>query len=344
MLKRESTILPFGIWVSGILMIVLFETPYLMIDMAIVLATFIFINICMSIPAVSRLRIIFMTILALAVDLAFGANSTFVARFIGASFAYFVVDILLLIKYGERLRIVFLLATAPILLLYSIVAPDVETSQLPLAFTPLVGLAFATIGSKTWGRWVPFSFVLIGLFITTVVGFPNYRSFLFGKKFNTLDDRSMLTLIDRNGETLKIDDIKSKVIVLDFWFSGCGVCFKEFPAYENLAKKYRENDVFFATVFVPYQEKEEKSDTWYYAVNDYDLNHFRASDNMASNKWRIHGYPQILIFDHAKKLRYQGSLNQNTFINNPYLIIKSLLKEAPSSKKEIATNASTLQN
>ncbi len=65
---------------------------------------------------------------------------------------------------------------------------------------------------------------------------------------------------------------------------------------------------------------------------------------MASNKWRIHGYPQILIFDHAKKLRYQGSLNHNTFINNPYLIIKSLLKEAPSSKKEIATNASTLQN
>jgi peroxiredoxin len=51
-----------------------------------------------------------------------------------------------------------------------------------------------------------------------------------------------------DGRFLKADDLKGKVIVLNFWFIGCPGCMEELPRLNSLAAKYRDNDhvVFIA--------------------------------------------------------------------------------------------------
>lgn len=47
-------------------------------------------------------------------------------------------------------------------------------------------------------------------------------------------------LADRSGRTVRLEDFRSKVIILNFWYSTCMPCRKETPALMRLYDAYRE--------------------------------------------------------------------------------------------------------
>ena len=53
-------------------------------------------------------------------------------------------------------------------------------------------------------------------------------------------DFAMRTADDRD---LKLSDFKGKVVILDFWATWCGPCIASFPHTQELAKKYKDQDV-----------------------------------------------------------------------------------------------------
>ena len=48
-----------------------------------------------------------------------------------------------------------------------------------------------------------------------------------------------------DGDTLKLSDLKGKVVVLNFWASWCPPCRWEMPSFERISKEYGDKEVVF---------------------------------------------------------------------------------------------------
>lgn len=53
-----------------------------------------------------------------------------------------------------------------------------------------------------------------------------------------------------SNSTLSLSDLKGKVVLITFWFPGCGPCRAEFPHFENVVKKYDKKKVAYLGINV----------------------------------------------------------------------------------------------
>jgi thiol-disulfide isomerase/thioredoxin len=53
---------------------------------------------------------------------------------------------------------------------------------------------------------------------------------------------------DINNNSVDIDKLKGKVVVLNFWFTACRPCKQEMPELNRLVKKYKDDNVLFYAV------------------------------------------------------------------------------------------------
>jgi thiol-disulfide isomerase/thioredoxin/tetratricopeptide (TPR) repeat protein len=62
-------------------------------------------------------------------------------------------------------------------------------------------------------------------------------------------DPIQYTISDMSGGTLKLADLKGKVLVLDFWATWCGPCRAQYPLYEEVKKRFKDRkDVVFLAI------------------------------------------------------------------------------------------------
>lgn len=53
---------------------------------------------------------------------------------------------------------------------------------------------------------------------------------------------------DINGNTVSLEGLKGKPIVINFWFTACVPCIEEMPALNQLKEKYKNSDVVFLSI------------------------------------------------------------------------------------------------
>ncbi len=120
-----------------------------------------------------------------------------------------------------------------------------------------------------------------------------YRNELDGSKLEELN------LEDINGVKFNLENLKGKVIVLNFWFTQCKPCVAEFPELNNIKEKYKNQDVeFFA---VTWNNKE--------TIEKFLLNHkldFNIIPNgkLIIDKFKIPHYPYNIVIDKNGKVEY----------------------------------------
>lgn len=120
----------------------------------------------------------------------------------------------------------------------------------------------------------------------------------FRKKLNgTIIDE--LSFEDNDGLKFNLNNLKGKVIVLNFWFTQCKPCVAEFPELNKLREKFKSKSVEFYAV--TWNDKE--------TVDKFLLNH-KLDFNIIANgkpiidKFKIRQYPFNILIDKKGKIHY----------------------------------------
>lgn len=201
---------------------------------------------------------------------------------------------------------------------------DIDYKPIGLA-VPLAFLAVLLVG-----RYKVIS-AIAGIAVFLTISYVLYPMFIY-KKYGTLtnqtDTRVMLPLI-RDSDTINVHNINAKVIVLDYWYTGCGACFRRFPDLEVMHKKYaNDKEVLIAAVQIPFKNEPNAklANEW---IAAYSFPRFSTLLYEDSNPWQISKFPYVLIFDKHKKLRYKGMLitEDRPLVSNTYDLIEKLKKE-----------------
>jgi len=111
-----------------------------------------------------------------------------------------------------------------------------------------------------------------------------------------------------NSKQMSLDQLKGKVVLLDFWATWCGPCIASIPHTNELMEKYGKDGLVIIGVCHP-RGVEKMQQT----VKDKGIKYPVAAD--ASGKtieaYRVDGYPDYYLIDRAGKLRIADCKNGN---------------------------------
>lgn len=74
------------------------------------------------------------------------------------------------------------------------------------------------------------------------------------------DSAPNFTAQNIHGKSVSMENMKGKVILIDFWASWCAPCKKEFPELQKLAERYKDSDIVILAINI--DKKRENADAF----------------------------------------------------------------------------------
>ena len=101
------------------------------------------------------------------------------------------------------------------------------------------------------------------------------------------------TVLDMNGNKVKLSDYTGKPIVVNYWATWCGYCMIEMPDFENMYKKYGDRVNF---LMVNAGDDSLKDVQQYASKSGYSFPMFFDSTGEAANAYSAYAYPTTYFF------------------------------------------------
>jgi thiol-disulfide isomerase/thioredoxin len=127
-----------------------------------------------------------------------------------------------------------------------------------------------------------------------------------------------------NGE-VHPDDMKGKVVLVDFYATWCGPCMACIPHNNELLKKYKDHGLVIVGVCTNKKGQENMAQT----VQDRGIEYPTARDSelLSQKAWHVHYYPTYAVIDRKGIVRAVDLQPQYV----EYVIEKLLAEPAPKS-------------
>lgn len=109
-----------------------------------------------------------------------------------------------------------------------------------------------------------------------------------------------------NSKPLSIEQLKGKVVLVDFWTYTCINCIRTLPYLKSWDEKYRDNGLVIVGVHTPEFNFEKKYDNVLKAVKDYNIKYPVAQDNLYAtwNAYQNRYWPHKFLIDMDGFIRY----------------------------------------
>lgn len=109
------------------------------------------------------------------------------------------------------------------------------------------------------------------------------------------------SMVDVDGKTWDLAQLKGKVVVVNFWFIGCAPCQKEMPHLNKFVKKYQDKDV----VFLAFEVNNNSASKIKHMTKDkFMYTQIPANRKDISVKYEIQTYPTSYVIDKKGIIRY----------------------------------------
>ncbi|RRA95413.1 TlpA family protein disulfide reductase [Paenimyroides viscosum] len=97
-----------------------------------------------------------------------------------------------------------------------------------------------------------------------------------------------------NGKTIQLNDLKGKVVLLDFWYRGCLPCLKATPVLMKLQEEFK-NDLVIIGIN-DRDDKEDISDYYAYKKNIHYFSTYKTETDI-SKILKINAFPTFIIIN-----------------------------------------------
>ena len=130
-------------------------------------------------------------------------------------------------------------------------------------------------------------------------------------------------LVDLVGTKIGTENVKDKIVVIDFWATWCGPCKQEFEVLQDVVH-YFENDTNVVFLFVSDQEIEKIQE--FAAKNSYPFQFYQDKDPGLSSRVGVNLLPTLLVVDRngIVKFRHEGFMKGGNLENRLIDEIESL--------------------
>jgi len=111
------------------------------------------------------------------------------------------------------------------------------------------------------------------------------------------------SIITSEDEHIALEDLRGKVVLLDFWGAWCGPCVASVPALRSLNKRYAKEK--FVIVGIDTRDTEE---TWraFIAKNEMVWHQYRDRGGVVQQAFEVRGFPTYILIDHEGIVRYRS--------------------------------------
>jgi len=106
------------------------------------------------------------------------------------------------------------------------------------------------------------------------------------------------------GEYITLDDLKGKVVLLDFWGTWCGPCVESVPDLRNLHKRYAKEPSFVLIGIS--SDGDEQAWREFTAKNRMIWPQYRDKDHKILSAFNIRAFPTYIVIDHEGIVRFQS--------------------------------------
>lgn len=138
----------------------------------------------------------------------------------------------------------------------------------------------------------------------------------------------LFAAIDMKGDSVKLEELRGKIVILNFWFIACPPCIAEIPGLKQIAEEFgTREDVVMIALGTDGKEAQEtflkKKDFGFQMIPD-------ARDY--ADKFRITGFPTTMVLDREGKVfsvHIGGATNEKQASRLIYKALSKDIKKNP---------------